>query len=440
MQSRSGGRGGAARRSAPRPAAADSAQAAPAAAAAAPASQPAKKSETAPAKKAAPPSDSKTATGAAKSSDEPKASAAAAHPSNSSPDDDDDADRSARRSWRQDISARVPLVRRGSFRLYMGGLIQTQAAIWVGNDSALQDGDFADTEGFRVRRARLGFSGQLLPDVKFYLALDLKDAVTAATGGSVGSEILDATVSWNRFSFLQIAAGVDRMPFSGYALRSSGRLTLIDRPFMVNVISPNRRVGVRVYGQLGDLGYAAGVYNGTDGITSGNRLAGLAGAIRLKYDLLGAPREFVPTKLRIQVAAAYVYENGQSTTSHRAAFNLAAQAFRTRLFGEFLWRRSTPDAEPGGDPDAGDATTWGVAGQLSVFVWSEHVEVAGRYEYFRDNNAVLTAGRQQLISGGVNVYLCRNRFKLQGMYMRRDELEGAEIKNDIVFAQLQAMF
>ena len=74
--------------------------------------------------------------------------------------------------------------------------------------------DPADAEGFRIRRARLGFSGRLFQDFSYYLAIDLKDAVEVATG-----ELIVAT----KYSMLD---------YYGTATHSLAyRLALIEFPF-----------------------------------------------------------------------------------------------------------------------------------------------------------------------------------------------------------------
>ncbi|MCB9556252.1 MAG: hypothetical protein H6707_09140 [Deltaproteobacteria bacterium] len=342
--------------------------------------------------------------------------------------------------WSEDLGTGVLLIRRGNFSARMGGLIQIQAAMFVGKEAALQFNDPADNKGFRIRRARIGFSGELLPDVLWYLAIDLKDTIVAASGGDTGSEILDATITWAPYTFLSVSAGVDRLPFSSFALRSSRQLMLIERPLSVDLLAPKRRVGVRVAGRLGGLAYAAGVYNGSDGITSGNQLAGLAAGIRITYDLLGREEQLVPDEPTIQLAGGYFYDDGPATDSHRASVSLALSGYRVRMLTEFLWLNSKPDHAPTTPAQEGTVSRWGVAGQVGVFIWRERLELAARYEYFRDDDNLIELGRQQLFTGGANLYLCSHRLKLQVNYINRHEMSGPALNNNIAFAQLQASF
>jgi hypothetical protein len=341
----------------------------------------------------------------------------------------------------EDLDTNVELFRRGGFTLQMGGMVQVAGAFYVGNDAAIALGDPADAEGFRVRRARFGFGGNLFHDWGYYLAVDLKDAVVAAQGGDQGNEILDAKVGWYRFPFARVVAGVGKVAYSVFSLQSSSKLALIERPLMVDQIGPDRRVGLSVEGDVWNLQYAVGCYNGSDGVTSGNRLAGLAGTVYVQYHILGKPQDFVPRKLRIGVGGGYVYEDGTAVNTHRASGNITAEAFRTRLQGEYLFMQTDPDAEPAGGPvEAGSARRWGAAGELSFFVWRELLQLAVRYEYYDDAEGAESLGAVQLIGAGLNLYLYRHNLKLQVNYVNRDEREGQKEDNDIGFAQLQAMF
>jgi hypothetical protein len=341
----------------------------------------------------------------------------------------------------EDLDTQVELVRRGGFSLQMGGMVQVQGALYVQDEAAIDFDDPADKEGFRIRRARFGFGGDLARHWSYYLAVDLKDAVVASQGGDQGNEILDAKIEWNRFSFARVAAGVDKVPFSVFSLQSSSRLALIERPLMVGQMVPDRRVGLTVKGDVWNLQYAAGLYNGSEGVTSGNRLAGLAGAAQLQLHVLGKPSSFVPDRLRIALGGGYMFDDQPAVSHQRIAGNLMVQGFRVRLQGELLWMKTDPESQPQGATEVeGEARRWGAAGELTGFVYKELLQLAVRYEYFQDIEDLPTFGNQQLLTGGVNLYLYRHRLKLQANYIYRDERDGPSVKNNVGFAQIQAMF
>ena len=49
-------------------------------------------------------------------------------------------------------------------------------------------------------------------------------------------------------------------------------------------------------------------------------------------------------------------------------------------------------------------------------------------------------GKQQLFTAGLNAYFYRDHLKAQVNYVRRHELSGPQVPNDIGFVQLQAAF
>jgi hypothetical protein len=345
---------------------------------------------------------------------------------------------------KEDLETPIELFRRGSFDLKMGGLLQISAAFYVGDGaSSCCSNDPVTTEGFRVRRARFGFGGHITTDFTYYLAADLKDAIYAALGGDKGTEILDAKIAWEHFSFAHVSIGMDKVPFSSFAMESSSRLTLIERPLSVQAlgIAPERRAGLTVSGSVWRLRYAAGLYNGSDGVTTGNILAGLAGAAHLELNVLGTSPSFVPHDLYFSVGGGYMYNDNGSTNAHKASASLEAAYLRFRLVGEFLWEHSDPKTDQQTEvPITAAVTRLGAIGELSAFVFRRFVQLAFRYEYYDANKDVSTLGRQQLLTAGANLYLYRHRLKLQLNYIRRDELDGATIENDIAYLQVQGMF
>ena len=341
----------------------------------------------------------------------------------------------------RDLESQVELFRRGPLSVRMGALLQVQGAFYTGNEVARQLGDAVDTEGFRIRRMRLSFGGELVGDFSYYVALDLKDAIGGAAGyGDRGNELLDARILWSRCACLGIAAGVDRVPFSAFSLESSSRLSLIERPLSSELLAPDRRVGLTVMGALGHFNYALGFFNGSEGATTGNQLAGVAVAGRLAFTLFARPLSFVPRAFEARLGLGMMYDNQAAVDVLRASASLDLSGYRVRWLSEFLWERTTPDAQPDQPSASGAVNRWAAISELSVFVWRELFQLALRYEYINDNEELPTFGRQQVLSGALNIYLHRQNLKLQLGYQRRDELVGAEVANDIGLAQLQAMF
>jgi len=195
-----------------------------------------------------------------------------------------------------------------------------------------------------------------------------------------------------------------------------------------------------VLGDVVGLEYAAGFYNGSTGVTQGNRMGGMATAASLQYHVFGKPSEFVPGPLRLALGGGVMYNSDAGMDKLRAAGHLDLRLFRVQLLGEFLYEFGAPKEEQKGDATAGEYSRLGAAGELSVFLWRKYLQVALRYELVKDNLQVNTYGDEQLFSGGVNLYLYEHRLKLQLNYTHRSQVEGTTLDNDIAMAQLQAMF
>jgi len=181
-------------------------------------------------------------------------------------------------------------IAREPFVLDLHAQLQLQAVPWVGDDALLENLDPAQDAGFRVRRARIGFSGRILREVSFDLLWELFNDVDLANHGQpISNRLLDATIGWHRWSWLQVEAGAGKVPFARSVLTSSAELQFAERPYYAedSDLVPERRVGATLVGELGMLRWAGGVYNGSEGLSLGNRFAGLLYAARLEVEPFG---------------------------------------------------------------------------------------------------------------------------------------------------------
>ena len=119
-----------------------------------------------------------------------------------------------------------------------------------------------DTSSFRLRRARLVFSGNLLgKQFSYKLNHDL-----ASSGGS--GKLLDAWLQWNLSKAANVRMGQFKVPNSRQALASSASLQFIERSNVTNhftddVFGDARQNGAMVHGKIGSAAkYAVGMFNG----------------------------------------------------------------------------------------------------------------------------------------------------------------------------------
>ena len=116
------------------------------------------------------------------------------------------------------------------------------------------------SDGFRVRRARFGFKGDLLKNFNFKLKVD----------GTRRPILLDAAVEISSIPYATVSFGQFKIPFSLDNLTSSSALDLVNRSQTVEELCPaqdigstGRDIGVTISGKLSILEYSLGVFNGS---------------------------------------------------------------------------------------------------------------------------------------------------------------------------------
>lgn len=106
---------------------------------------------------------------------------------------------------------------------------------------------------FKVRRARLKFSGELAKDIRFLL---LVDAVTTPI-------LWKAHIDISYKPWVSIRIGQFKTPFSHEYLTSSSKLDMIDRSQVVSALAVKYDIGLQVYGTIECFSYAIGTFNGS---------------------------------------------------------------------------------------------------------------------------------------------------------------------------------
>ena len=93
---------------------------------------------------------------------------------------------------------------------------------------------------FYFRRARIGVTGKVLDDFRYYFMLETSPFI-----GGVGSAFLmDAFVAWEKFNWARIAVGSFKQPFGREVTTACYALTTIDRAIVSDqLVSPQRDYG-----------------------------------------------------------------------------------------------------------------------------------------------------------------------------------------------------
>ena len=335
----------------------------------------------------------------------------------------------------------------GTTQLTLLGMLQTQMALLTGDDNLIQDGDAAEQIGGRLRRARIGLRGWAYGVMDYALSLE---------GAGETAHILDAWIAYRHFAMANVILGIRKVPFSRFALTSSSRITLAERPMAVNAMAPFRQMGLSVEGTVGRglLHYSAGVYNGFERHTNfheghtespsalGNRVDQLAYAGRVSLQPMGSTGSEMADldggKLRVGIGTSYYHNDGTTTRASGWETDLLLKAGGFHLAVEYL----TDTAEPTQQPDDPETLPTRLdrmclVGELGVMILPSRLGLTLRGEWLDDDTELENEGDAVVMAGGLQYYWHRHHLKAQLDYTHRKELHGVARDNDTLLLQLQ---
>ena len=155
-------------------------------------------------------------------------------------------------------------------KLALGGYIQAN----------FEDGDVSAFEGrfgltalkdrFRLRRARINLTGEFFEQFDFKIEGDFEnsDGISSNRTAFSGTDIF---INWHQFPWAQIKVGQWKAPFGLEQLTPDPTLFTIERSLPTGAITPERQIGVQLWGQpfasvwpeqKDLLTYYAGIFNG----------------------------------------------------------------------------------------------------------------------------------------------------------------------------------
>ena len=149
----------------------------------------------------------------------------------------------------QEEKAPIYVQQRGvELKLVLGGFIQAN----------FEDGDVSAFEGrfgltalkdrFRLRRARINLTGDFAENFDFKIEGDFENS-DGLNSSRTAFEATDIFVNWHQFPEAQIKVGQWKAPFGLEQLTPDTSLYVIERSLPTGAITPERQVGVQLWGK-----------------------------------------------------------------------------------------------------------------------------------------------------------------------------------------------
>jgi len=361
-------------------------------------------------------------------------------------------------------------------KLVLGGYIQ---ANFEGIDVSPFEGRFGSTalkERFRLRRARINLTGDFAEQFDFKIEGDFEnsDGISSSRTAFSGTDIF---VNWHQFPEAQVKVGQWKAPFGLEQITPDQYLIIIERSLPTGAITPERQIGVQVWGkpftnvwpdEKDLLTYYAGIFNGNGRNTTINdnnnfmyvgrlelqpfkgKILGQDSSLKLGADVLNSRDDKgtnISQTLNLLVNAdgslsPYVLPGADERTAWSVDAWLKLGPFD--LIGEYLEEYVDGRTVNGVAPGFADFTTSGYYVQGSYFLIPKKLQAAVRWEDLnpgqRANDGIHS------ITGGLNYYIHGDDIKLMVNYIHTwsDFREanpdlGRDQFNEVI-ARVQLMF
>jgi phosphate-selective porin len=361
-------------------------------------------------------------------------------------------------------------------KLVLGGYIQVN----------FEDGDVSAFEGrfgmtalkdrFRLRRARINLTGDFAENFDFKIEGDFENS-DGISSGRTAFEATDIFVNWHQFPEAQIKVGQWKAPFGLEQLTPDQYLIIIERSLPTGAITPERQIGVQVWGkpftnvwpdEKDLLTYYAGIFNGNGRNTTNNdnnnfmyvgrvelqpfsgKLFGQDSSLKLGADVLNS-RDDKGTNIS-QTLNLLVNADGSLSpyvlpgAAERTAWSVDAwfKLGPFDLIGEYLEEYVNGRTVNGVAPGFADFTTSGYYVQGSYFLIPKKLQAAVRWEDL--NPGQMGSDGIHSITGGLNYYIHGDDIKLMVNYIhtwsdfRAAHPEFGDDQFDEVIARVQLMF
>ncbi len=366
--------------------------------------------------------------------------------------------------------------RASEFKLVLGGYLQMN----------LEDGDVSAFEGrfgqtalkdrFRLRRARINLTGDFAENFDFKVEGEFEnsDGISSNRTDFSGTDIF---VNWHQFAEANVKVGQWKAPFGLEQITPDPSLIIIERSLPTGAITPERQVGVQVWGkpftniwpgQKDLLTYYAGIFNGNGRNTTVNdnnnfmyvgrlellpwqgKLLGQKSSLKLGGDVLNSRDDKgtnISQSLNLLVntdgsLSPFVLPGADERTawSVDAWFNLGP----FDLIGEYFQEKVNGRTVNGVPPGFADFTTNGFYITGAYYLIPKKLQAVVRWEGLnpgqKGNDGIHS------ITGGLNYYIHGDDLKLMANYIhtwsdfREAHPRLGDDQFDEVIMRLQLMF
>lgn len=369
-------------------------------------------------------------------------------------------------------------------KLKLGGFIQgnVEGGDVASFEGRLADGPNAVNNRIRLRRARIGVSGEFLEHFDFKLEGDFEQG-DGTSSGRTGFSGTDLFLNWNQFPEANIKFGQYKAPFGLEMTTPDTTLFTPERTLVTGAITPERQIGVQLWGKplahlLPDkkdlLGYAVGVFNGNGRNTTVNdnnefmyagriELTPWSGKLvrqdaKVKLGLNGLYSRDAANvnlsqtgNLRLQPDGSLLPFNNHSADKRTAwGADISFTLGNFDLVAEYLQEQIRPDGTAtlvtpaSGLGTLGEFTTQGYYVQGSYYFWKKKLQLVSQWQSFDPGQAA----NDDIYSAtlGLNYYIKGNDLKLMLDYIhtwsdfRRNNPGLGQDEFNQVLARVQLMF
>src|SRR5437870_6171821 len=371
----------------------------------------------------------------------------------------------------------VSVQQRGpELKLVLGGFIQ---ANFEDGDVSAFEGRFGQTalkDRFRLRRARIGMTGDFAEQFDFKMEGDFENS-DGTSGNRTDFSGTDIWLNWHRFPGAQIKVGQYKAPFGLEQLTPDTALFIIERSLATSAITPERQIGVELWGkpfttlwpeQKDLLTYYAGIFNGNGRNINNNdnnnfmyvgrleimpfkgKIFGQASSLKLGGDVLNS-RDDKGTNIS-QSGNLLVNSDGSLSSfvlpgaDERTAWSVDAwfNLGPFDLIGEYLQEKVNGRTVNGVPPGFANFTTDGFQITGGYFLIPKKLQAVVQWQYLNPGQK----GDDGLYSilGGLNYYIRGDDLKLMVNYIhtgsdfRRANPEFGQDEFDQVLGRIQVMF